>query len=342
MKDPRDRRVKRPHFKTGPKPRRGVGELWDLLDRHLAWMVATGYTPSSRTGARSDLLTLIGFLEHLGIDRVANVTPEVMHDYALWLKESEHPKIPGQKLKTSHVWHRVNGAKRFFKWATNTGLMLYNPAEDLELPRLGQRLPRTILTKNEVKRLLDAPDMKDARGYRDRVLFEVFYATGIRRNELFQLKIADLDLKGRLLCVREGKGRKDRLIPMPIRTVGYLNEYLTKVRPLFAAKLEKDQGFVFIKATGNRLDAYALKQSFNKWLKKIGLCKPVSAMTFRHSIATHLLENDMDIRAIQEFMGHERLDSTELYARVTMSGLRKHFNRHHPRERRRGKSEESK
>ncbi|MEQ1918226.1 MAG: tyrosine-type recombinase/integrase [Elusimicrobiota bacterium] len=342
MKDPRDRRVKRPHFKTGPKPRRGVGELWELLDRHLAWMEATGYSRDSRNGARSDILTLIGFLEHLGIDRLANVTLEVMHDYALWLKEREHRWIPGQKLATSYVWHRLNGAQRFFKWVTNSGLLLYNPAEDLELPRRGKRLPRTILTEKEVKRLLEAPDLKDASGYRDRVLFEVFYATGIRTNELFQLKIKDLDLKGRLLCVREGKGRKDRLIPMPIRTTGYLNEYLTKVRPLFAAKVTKDQGFVFLKATGNRYDGHALKKSFSKALKKIGLFKPVSAMTFRHSIATHLLENDMDIRAIQEFLGHERLDTTEVYARVTMSGLRKHFNRHHPRERRRGKSEESK
>lgn len=342
MKDPRDRRVKRPHFKTGPKPRRGVGELWDLLDSHIAWMRATGYSAESVHGARSDVMTIIGFLEHLGIDRIANVTPEVMHDYALWLREREHPRIPGQKLCVSHVWHRVNGAKRFFKWITKTGLLLYDPAEELEMPRIGQRLPRTILTLSDVRRLIDAPNLRDPSGYRDRVVFEVLYGTGIRTGELLKLKIKDLDLRQQLLTVREGKGRKDRLIPMPARTAGYLNEYLNKVRPLFAAKMEKDFGYVFLKATGNRFDAHSLQISFAQALKKIGLFKPVSAMTIRHSIATHLLENSMDIRAIQEFLGHERLDTTEVYARVTLSGLRKHFNRHHPRERRQGRKGDSK
>lgn len=335
MKDPRDRRVKRPHFKPGPKPKRGVGELWDVKDRYMAWMVASGFAAETRHGANATQLSLISFLEHLGVRRIVDVAPETLRDYSLWLRQRRDPRMPNKGLSVKHIYHRLIGVKKFFRQLTRQGTILCDPAEDLELPKTPQVLPRTILTAAETKRLLQAPDVLTLVGYRDRAVLETLYSTAIRTSELRKLKITDVDFENRLLNIIQGKGGKDRIMPLPPVAAGYLREYLGKIRPKLAEQWRKDdKGTFFLNHTGAPLSAHQIGEILYSARRKAGIDKPVTAMTMRHSIATHLLENGMDIRAIQEFMGHDKLGTTEVYARVTLSGLRKHFNRYHPRERR--------
>jgi len=146
-------------------------------------------------------------------------------------------------------------------------------------------------------------------------------------------------LKDQTIFIRQGKYRKDRLIPVPVSTAGYLKEYIEKVRPRFVKSMyckSQDQGFLFLSYTGTHLIANRLKDIFKRAKVAAGLDKTVTAMVLRHSIASHLLENGMDMRYIQEVLGHERMVSTQVYAKVTLSGLRKHYNRTHPKERRAG------
>jgi integrase/recombinase XerD len=310
-------------------------ELRELGARYFVWMEITRYAPTTIDGARSDLSWLFRFLGMRAVGRVADVTPDLLNDYSLWLRENKTPKQPSKTPNLANLHHRLNGVKRFFKWLAQNMIVLYDPAEDLELPRLHYSLPRTILTQEEVRKFLDAPDLKSPVGYRDKAVLELIYATGIRSAEVYKLKAADVDLKARTVFVRLGKGGKDRLLPLPGLTVGYLREYIEKVRPRFMknARLD-DHGALFIGYNGAAFGRYNLAALFRRTTKTAQLDKWVCAMVLRHSIASHLLENGMDIRYIQEFLGHERMSTTQIYAKVTLTGLQKKYKKTHPKEKR--------
>ena len=306
----------------------------ELTDRYLAWMVATRYAEDTLKSYSADLVWFLRYLERHGVDRIADVTGETLEDYSLWLRNLQNSRHEDRKISLAHVSHRLYTLKQFFGWLLKQMIILIDPAENLELPRLPALLPRTILTQKEAQRLMDAPDLKSPVGYRDKALLEVLYSTGIRTAELFKLKVQDFDAKARTLLVREGKCGKDRLLPLPVIAAGYLKEYIERVRPKFAKNKAHDDGTLFLNYTGSAICANRLANIFQCNSKAAGIDKQVTAMALRHSIASHLLENGMDIRYIQEFMGHERLFTTQNYAKVTLTGLRKMYNKYHPEEHR--------
>lgn len=312
-------------------------EIQELKDRYMTWMLATGYTEDTMRGAHSDLEWFFRYLAGAGIARVADVTPELLNQYSLWLRENKNRKNEGTTAGLLHIAHRLIGLKQFFKWLAKQMIVLYDPAEDLEVPRVHRGLPKTILTQEEARRLLETPDLSSPVGYRDKALLELLYATGVRTGELCRLKVEDVNLEDQTIFIHQGKCKKDRLTPIPAVTAGYMREYIEKVRPRFARSMwskGKDQGFLFLNYTGGAVDAQHLKKIFEQAKLAAKIDKTVTAMVLRHSIASHLLENGMGMRYIQEFLGHERMMSTQVYAKVTLSGLRKKYNQTHPKERR--------
>lgn len=309
-------------------------EARELAARYLAWMVSTRYAEETVKGYTYDLEWFMRYLETRGIERIADVTEDTLADYSLRLRKQRNTVHEDRTISLSHVMHRLFTLKQFFGWLVEQMIIFVNPAENMELPRLPAVLPRTILTQKEAQRLLDAPDLKSPVGYRDKALLEVVYSTGIRVAELLRLKVQDFDEKARTIFVREGKGGKDRIIPLPMIAAGYLKEYVDRVRPKFARALKHDDGTLFINYTGSPLDLNRMHDIFSRTTKAAGIDKRVTCMVLRHTIASHLLENGMDIRYIQEFMGHERLETTQNYSKVTLAGLRKMYNRFHPEERR--------
>ena len=296
--------------------------------------MATRYSEATIKGHGADLAWLLRYLEGKGIGRVADITSETLEDYSLWLRKLRNARHEDRKISLAHVLHRLTSTKQFFAWLAKQMIILVDPAENLELPRLPATIPQMILTQKETQRLLDAPDLKSPVGYRDKALLEVIYSTGIRAGELFRLKVQDFDYKNRTLFVHEGKGGKDRILPLPVISAGYLKEYIERVRPGFAKAMKQDDGTLFINYTGSPLCLNGLCDIFRRTTKAAAIDKRVTAMVLRHSIASHLLENGMDIRYIQEFMGHEKLSTTQGYAKVSLFGLRKMYNRFHPKEHR--------
>ena len=330
-------------FEAAPRKKRaskGRGfvasaELRELKERYLSWMLATRYAESTIAGANEDVEWLYRFLTLRGIERIADVTPELLNEYSLWFREHKPRQNEAKAVSIHHLVHRLNGARWFFKWLAQNMIVLADPAEDLEIPRIVRSLPQTILTQEEARRLMDAPNLKSPVGYRDRALLEVAYGTGIRSGELFKLQVSDFDPKARTVFVRQGKGGKDRIIPLPATAAGYLAEYVAKVRPKFAAGMKGgDDGTLFVNYTGGKLDSSRMADLFRRSTASAGIDKHVTCMVLRHSIATHLLENGMSIRYIQEFLGHEDMRTTTLYSKATLKGLRRHYNKHHPREKR--------
>lgn len=327
-----DTPLKEKNFSSAGALKEERSDLRKLKERYLAWMIASRYADTTVKGAHADLEAFLRFLEFKEIAKISDVTTQVLNDYSLWLRER---KEDGKSSSVLHIKHRLIGVRQFFSWLTKEMEILYNPAEDLELPKTPQNLPKTIITQAEAQRLLDAPDLTSPVGYRDKALLELVYATGIRTMELFNLKVEHVDLKVRTLFVKQGKGNKDRIIPLPVTTVSYLKEYMEKIRPRFAQGMRNgDDGTLFINYTGGKLDMSRVSEIFHRNEKLANLDKHITPMTLRHSIASHLLENGMDIRYIQEFLGHEKLSTTQGYAKVTLSGLRKMYNKHHPKEKR--------
>lgn len=325
--------VKMPKLKdpaSAPK-----GEFRELKDRYLTWLISTGYAETTIKGAHADLEWLLRYLDMRAVKRAADMTPEVLENFSLWLRDRKNFHHEHQTLSLAHVVHRLTTLKCFCRWLVKGMVILQDPSEDLEMPRLGERLPRVILTQEEARAMLDAPELRSPVGYRDKALLELLYATGVRTNELVKLRVSDLDFKARSVFVRKGKGNKQRLVVVPAEPMGYAREYVEKVRPRFAKRMKGgDDGTLFLNYTGAHVEINGLCALIRKNAKLAKLDKHVTALTFRHSLASHLLENGMDIRFIQEMLGHEKMSTTQVYAKVTLSGMMKHYNKHHPREKR--------
>jgi integrase/recombinase XerD len=206
--------------------------------------------------------------------------------------------------------------------------VLHNPASEIELPRAERRLPRPALTVAEAELVLAQPDLGDLTGVRDRAILEVLYSTGIRRSELAHLAVTDIDHERRTLLVRQGKGRKDRLIPAGERALAWVARYLAEARPKLATG--DDDGTLFLSADGTPFALDALTRLASNFVKASGVPKTGACHLFRHMMATLMLEGGADIRYIQAMLGHAELSTTQIYAQVSVRALQAIHSATHP------------
>lgn len=239
-------------------------------------------------------------------------------------------KKPDGALYTSgHHTNRVKAIKSLFGFLYRRSFLLHDPAAALEFPRQEKRLPRTILTVQEARRVIEAPGSKTPQELRDRAILETLYGTGIRAGELTNLLPSDIDTEERVLRVVLGKGRKDRNVPLTRAAAAAIETYLVKARPQL---IRGGRGAVlFLANAGGKMNSSLLSTMVRRWTKKAGVKKHVTCHTFRHSVATHLLRGGADIRHIQALLGHASLGTTELYTRVVIQDLQAVIRRAHPR-----------
>ncbi len=306
-----------------------------LRDKFLEYLLANQYAENTLKGAYYSLESFFKYLNEIKVYEITDVTSETIGDYQSWLRQIKTKK--GQALQSSTIADKLYPLKLFFSYLVKNGHILLDPTRDMEIPSIKKRLPQTILTQDEVAAFLSLPRLDIITGYRDRTIFELLYSTGIRNAELRKITLKDIDFENRTINIREGKGGKDRITPLTRVAAGYLKEYSEKIRPRFQRNGkpdQKDTEVVFLNLNGRQFDRQGLCQLIQKYAKASNINKPVTAHIFRHSIATHLLENGMSIRYIQEFLGHESLGTTQQYAKVTIEDLKKMYNRFHPKEKR--------
>lgn len=218
--------------------------------------------------------------------------------------------------------------KAFFKWLTQHNHILYNPASELNLPKVPQRLPRTVLSIEQIEQILNQPDTDTPQGLRDRAIMETLYSTGIRRMEAAQLKIYDVDDKRRVMLVREGKGKRDRYVPIGERALSWIARYQEQSRPQLA--INNDDGTLFLNEFGEAYESGTLGYRVKKYMQQSGLKVTGSCHLFRHAMATHMLENGADVRFIQAMLGHVNLNTTEIYTHVAINKLTEIHTATHP------------
>lgn len=296
------------------------------LDDYLGWLGARNYSPMSVVHRRAGIIRFASWCEERGVMRPQEVTRAVVERYQRSLAIAR--KADGAALSYHTQADHLFTMKGFFKWAARNNHVLYNPASELEMPRLPRRLPRHVLTRTEVESVLATCALGGAVAVRDRAILETFYSTGLRRLELANLKLYDLDWEAGCVWVREGKGKKDRVVPIGSRAVHWTRRYVDELRASLV--IEPDEQYLFISDLGVHYRKNQLSDLAKKYLRAAGIERPGACHLFRHACATHMLEGGADIRFIQALLGHADLSTTEIYTRVSVKKLKEVHSATHP------------
>lgn len=241
-----------------------------------------------------------------------------------------HMAEQGQNKKT--MGRRLSSLRTFFKFLFTRQYISLNPTEDLESPKIDKKIPPS-LSYDQVKKLFEQPDTTNYMGFRDRAIMELFYSSGLRVSEVVSLNRPDFDAHNLLLKVR-GKGKKERIVPITKNAAHWIQSYLEHEERQFHIDghfAEEDPQAIFLNKWGTRLTTRSVDRKFDKYLKESGLSGNITPHTIRHTIATHWLENGMDLKTIQVILGHTCLSTTTIYTKVSTKLKKKVYDESHPR-----------
>ena len=309
--------------KADPKP---ATPLAALMEEHLEALRVLNYSEYTVRNRRVHLGFFVEWCRDRGLTEPLDVTRPVLEHYRRTL--FHYRQKNGNPLSFRSQHSRLVPLRVWFRWMARQHHILHNPASELELPRLEHRLPKSVLTVTEIEAVLAQPDIRDPLGLRDRALMETLYSTGMRRLELANLKLYDLDTERGTVTIRQGKGRKDRVIPIGDRAAAWLEKYVREARPQLVT--EPDDGTVFLSNAGEPFCLDHLSDLVREHVDAAGIGKRGACHMFRHSMATLMLENGADIRYIQQMLGHADLKTTQIYTQVSIRQLKRIHSATHP------------
>jgi len=300
--------------------------LFAWMTRYLEWLRVQNYSERTVENRQLYLGYFIAWCADRSLTRPVEVTRPILERYQRTLYHYRKPN--GQPLSFRSQHTRLVPVRAYFKWLTRQNVLLANPASELDLPRLEKRLPKHVLSAAEAEQVVNQADVDDPLGLRDRAVLETLYSTGIRRMEVIGLGLFDLDVERGTIMVRQGKGKKDRMIPIGDRAVAWIEKYVTEVRP--SLQVEPDDGVLFLTMTGDPFTPNRLTQLVRNYVDAAEIGKRGACHLFRHTMATIMLENGADIRFIQEMLGHAELSTTQIYTQVSIKKLKEIHSATHP------------
>lgn len=282
--------------------------------------IERGLSENTIINYQLDLKALVQFLENHGIDQTPiNIKAETLQQFIY--EEAKEKSAYSQS-------RRISGLKSFFKFLVFEKYRDDQPIQWLEAPKIGRKLPDT-LNFDEIIKMLEVIDLSKPEGIRNRAILETLYGSGLRVSELVNLQKSDLFAKEKIVRIT-GKGNKQRLVPLGDFALDFIQTYLTEVQVY--QKIQKGfENFVFLNRNGKALTRNMIFLIVQKTAELAGIRKKVSPHTFRHSFATHLLENGADLRSIQVLLGHESITTTEIYTHIDTRYLQQVMEEFHPR-----------
>ncbi len=296
------------------------------IAEHLVALEALGYAVSTLRCRRSYLAHFRTWAHARQLRAPADISLAALEQYRLTIFHLR--QADGRPLGRGAQVQRLLAVKGFLRWCVRRGVLPWSPGAELALPRRDQALPRAVLSAREVDAVLAMPNLRTPWGLRDRAVLETLYSSGLRRNELVQLRVIDLDPPRRWLWVRRGKGGRDRVVPIGRRALHWVTRYMGEVRPRWGGRSEA--GILFLTSRGGPLTPGRLSERVTRYVTAAAVGKRGSCHLFRHTMATLMLEGGADIRWIQAMLGHAQLSTTALYARVAIGQLQQVHARTHP------------
>jgi len=286
----------------------------------------TGYSADTINRRETALRRFVEWCDERSLTHPNQISKPILERYQRHLYY--YRKADGQPLTLGTQHSLLAPLKTFFKRLAQDNHVPYNPASELTLPKTPKRLPRDILSVEEVESILAEAHPDTPGGLRDRAVLETLYSTGLRRMELVALRVYDIDRRRAIVIVREGKGRRDRILPIGQRALAWLEKYLIDARPQLLLNLHEEA--LFLNDYGDPLPREALARLVKRAMDQAGIKKTGSCHLFRHAMATHMLDNGADTRFIQAMLGHADLATTQIYTHVSVEKLREIHAATHP------------
>ncbi len=265
---------------------------------------------------------ILSFLVWLGDRSVTDVSYSIIRDYLFYIRQFNYSKTTTAR--------KIASLRTFYRYLYRERAVDTNPATGVHSPKHGKPLPE-FLTENEIEQIMNGVKIETPAGYRNRTIFELLYATGMRISELSSLNFENLNLDENEIKVF-GKGAKERIVLVSKRAKDFLETYIKTVRYLICKEENNNPSSpVFINKTGYRLQPQSVRLAISSVIDRIELPKHVTPHVFRHSFATKLLENGADLRIVQELLGHSSISNTQIYTHVSTERLKQSYNSAHPR-----------
>lgn len=291
-----------------------------LLDYQHYLKIERGLSLNSISSYSNDVKKLMRYIE----DNDLKISPLTISEDNLQQFIYHTSKIVNVRTQA----RQISGLRNFFEYLIFEDYRKENPTDLLESPKIGRKLPDT-LSEQDIDKIIGQIDLTTPEGERNRAIFETLYSCGLRVSELTNLKISDLFFEEGFIRVI-GKGNKQRFVPINLNTIKIIDTFKKDIR----IKIDLKKGFediLFLNRRGRQLSRNMVFMILKKLVTEAGITKNVSPHTFRHSFATHLLENGADLRAIQQMLGHESITTTEIYMHLDKSFLKSVVEKYHPR-----------
>ena len=301
----------------------------EAISDHLSWLASHGYARTTLAGRRHHLVAMAAFLAEREVIDPARVTPSLLDSYQRHLFHAK--KRDGRPLSFRTQAQRLIPVKGLFAWLARMDAIPFDPAVSLVLPKTEHRLPEAVLTVDEAEAVLAGPDTSTTLGIRDRAILEVFYSTAVRRMELIGLRVADIDHARGTVFVRQGKGGRDRHVPIGERARKWVEHHVDEARPALVSPSGSDT--LFLSVTGRPIAPDVLSRAVSAYITAGAPTKHGSCHLFRHTAATLMLDAGADVRYVAEMLGHQKLETTMTYTRVSLAKLRDVHAATHPAER---------
>jgi len=318
-----NRNRRRKEFEGDLKSNLGMGRMLQAFIESQQIQNYSDHTALTRRKHCNDFIT---WADSRSLTLVDQITRPILQRYQKHLfyyrQKNDRPLSFRSQLQ------RLTSVRSWYAWRTRNNYLLSNPASELELPKIGKPLPKQILAPSEAEIILNQPDLSTPLGMRDRSILETFYSTGIRRQELANLDVYDLDTRLGVLRIRSGKGNKDRVVPIGTRAIDWLLKYQYDIRP--GLTISPDEQALYLGAEGLRLSGCQIGSIVKSSIDEADVNKSGSCHLFRHSMATAMLENGADIRYIQAILGHASLETTQIYTQVSIQKLKEIHSATHP------------
>lgn len=310
-------------------------KIWiEMFRQH---MESNGYSKRTVQDYPQQLKFFVEYVASIGLTDVNEITKEVIFNYQTYLYGYINKR--GKAISLETQYGRLVPVCSLFRFLVRKGYFLYDPTSTLELPKRKKNLPRGILERREMYKLLNQPNVDTPLGLRDKAMLELLYSSGIRSEELRNLKIYEVDTINQEMRITQGKGGKDAIIPIGEIAAKYVDEYLKIARPKLMWYAEEilhskpeDNNLLFITKGGKQLNAGNLIWTLRKYIKLAKINKNITPHCMRHSMAVHMLRCGANLRVVQEMLRHSSIATTQIYTNIAINDLKREHKKHHPRE----------